>query len=663
MRNSNFYRKYKNQLFGKLWAETESAIKSGNLELNITPDDISCARSPAEIKRIIKKKLSSTVRDYIQILTLSNHNRLVYDSIRYSGNDAFELAQLYLRHDKIQMPEYDALGNPLVTPNDLRDVEPLISSLFAKKIGDLKFCKAPILHHYDQSDPEIYVKQADELLNAIIDDAIVLYCSSHQKAIGNSTLYSVQFAKALQNSKLSQLLMELSSGTENGRKKTTDNRTNAITTSVMAEILGYDIQTSPDDAPPISTSYRDTPEALIVSLIYLFHSRLNLPTGLPCDCWNKFVKKLKSYDGTSIKSPNDILDYFNLEYYDCKSTSSLSPENAPWNDCRQFLSHLVNSVHFSMPTEGITSEEKNNMYAYEKEIFSSRLVFLNYLNTSHTKRRRAFGPLSPRYEELILSPFPEENDKRLTYETPLLPNKNYYCASPSPRRRSRATRTLVFPTEDSFWIANTVSLVSTINETESNYSLLLHTFWYLQKLLGTGYGLNKSVTLDYLNRLTGAVDVALYTGTGRKTPKNENDSWESLRGLSYGGGSISFYSSSPPRKQSFSKYETETQVVRKSKHKYQSKLPYELYIRGLKTKYVIMKHAIFIHMVGVECINKILKSIYHCLDESNITHSLLSNFNPYADIDKMINVIVDGQEPRHFDYSNLVPEEDPDLST
>ena len=37
MRNSNFYRKYKNQLFGKLWAETESAIKSGNLELNITP--------------------------------------------------------------------------------------------------------------------------------------------------------------------------------------------------------------------------------------------------------------------------------------------------------------------------------------------------------------------------------------------------------------------------------------------------------------------------------------------------------------------------------------------------------------------------------------------------------------------------------------------------
>lgn len=99
MRNSNFYRKYKNQLFGKLWAETESAIKSGNLELNITPDDISCARSPAEIKRIIKKKLSSTVRDYIQILTLSNHNRLVYDSIRYSGNDAFELAQLYLRHE------------------------------------------------------------------------------------------------------------------------------------------------------------------------------------------------------------------------------------------------------------------------------------------------------------------------------------------------------------------------------------------------------------------------------------------------------------------------------------------------------------------------------------------------------------------------------------
>ena len=79
--------------------------------------------------------------------------------------------------------------------------------------------------------------------------------------------------------------------------------------------------------------------------------------------------------------------------------------------------------------------------------------------------------------------------------------------------------------------------------------------------------------------------------------------------------------------------------------------------------YVIMKHAIFIHMVGVECINKILKSIYHCLDESNITPSLLSNFNPYADIDKMINVIVDGREPRHFDYNNLVPEEDPDLST
>ena len=193
--------------------------------------------------------------------------------------------------------------------------------------------------------------------------------------------------------------------------------------------------------------------------------------------------------------------------------------------------------------------------------------------------------------------------------------------------------------------------------------MLLHTFWYLQKLLGTGYVLNKSVTLDYLNRLTGAVDVALYTGTGRKTPKNENGSWESLRGLSYGGGSISFYSSSPPRKQSFSKHETETQVVRKSKYKYQSKLPYELYIRGLKTKYVIMKHAIFIHMVGVECINKILKSIYHCLDESNITPSLLSNFNPYADIDKMINVIVDGREPRHFDYNNLVPEEDPDLST
>lgn len=68
-------------------------------------------------------------------------------------------------------------------------------------------------------------------------------------------------------------------------------------------------------------------------------------------------------------------------------------------------------------------------------------------------------------------------------------------------------------------------------------------------------------------------------------------------------------------------------------------------------------------MVGVECINKILKSIYHCLDESNITPSLLSNFNPYADIDKMINVIVDGREPRHFDYNNLVPEEDPDLST
>ncbi len=80
-----------------------------------------------------KKELPDIVSEYLHVLALSNHSRPAFDSIRYCGDDAKKLSELYLQKQLVY-EQVDSFGYPLVTPDELADTEWMTEFLFARKI-------------------------------------------------------------------------------------------------------------------------------------------------------------------------------------------------------------------------------------------------------------------------------------------------------------------------------------------------------------------------------------------------------------------------------------------------------------------------------------------------------------------------------------------------
>ena len=585
MRKKSFTKKYGNKVYGQLWSELETAICSGCWKENLFASDMQTQEyTVQEIQKTIKKELPDIVSEYLHVLALSNHSRPAFDSIRYCGDDAKKLSELYLQKQLVY-EQVDSFGYPLVTPDELADTEWMTEFLFARKIrtffsdGIGDNIESPMYYQFIQTEEDnekTYEKHADELLDALIEDAILLYLSKHQEPIKAKELYAVQVAKAMQSSKLKKLIAKISQGTPQRKKLVANRRINTITCSII-EILLSDRQNRNQEELFIGT----TPEILIIGVLYLIHTSSPFGISFPNDIWQQLVECLKHTPDVT-----NILKFIKQAYIDFEESAYAGSKYETWKKYNRFFSQFVSNIQIksflptfsSQPAAVETCPEQND------EIKTLKLTFLNYFIASPAQWKQALSHLSPGYTKKQLPSSYDDIDAILHVSSPM--NEDGTFEIPRFSHTLTARDTLIFPTEDLFWTFQSSSgLFLTIKAEDSNYSLLLHTFWEMQKLLGMGYSLNKSITLEYLNRLTGAADIALFTGTQKRAPRKKTQEWKPLCGMIYGGGKISFHALSPQKTQS-SKYPGNP-LICGAKHSYESNIPYELYVRGLKTKYVL----------------------------------------------------------------------------
>lgn len=643
MGRKSFAKKYSDKIYGQLWSELESNICSGVWSKDLFSLDIQAQEyTVQEIKKKIKRTLPDVVSEYLHVLALSNHRRPVFDAIRYSGQEAKTLAELY-QQKRPAWDNRDSLGHLLITPDRLSQLERMVKFLFAQKIKNLFNINTRDTipaHPYGpftprEDDDKDYEKCADELLEALIEDAILLYLSKHQEPVKAREIYTFHVAKVMQNSKLQNLIAKILQGAPETRKQTANRRINAITCSIIESLLPVREKRNAEEAF-IGT----IPELLIVAVLYLVHTSSSFGVSFPSDTWQTIVEYLKHTENINSKESRErVLEFLQQVYADLGETTYSNSAYAAWKEYNSFFSRFVNNVHFeSLPTvDSVGASDREISSDQNEENTILKLTFLNYFSASPAQWKQALSRLSPRYIKKELPSCYEEIESVLYVRSQITADGSFKM--PKVSRSLTAKDALIFPTEDLFWQSQGSALFSTITDENSNYSLLMHTFWELQKLLGRGYGLNKSLAIEYLNRMTGAVDIALFTGTKNKLPQKEVPNWQPLPGIRYGGGSIIFYAPSSQKTQN------NNQLYCATKHIYGSAFPHELHVRGLKTKYILDKYEILTHKKSVECLNLILKYIFDCLESSNLALTHTERFNPYSDLDFCIKVILDGVAP------------------
>lgn len=607
-----------NSKFARKWKKMEECILASHFSETDLCDVSNLSLS--EVYEKIRSSLPESARNLLHLLILANTKLSYFKSgIRYSGRFVADCHKLY--------PTYpDKEKRKIRKERQERGwltCDPIVLA-FLKKIGKSPFYKVSNPVSPDQPIESYFSAQYSDLLNAMIDDAVIRYLSCCPKTSPTIDVVNDIFNRLASQECVEAVKKIIPFQQANKRGSIAENRIVGVALTSYFSYL-YEKQLLSMKECTSSPLWHNSTYLPLVQL-YLLHHPQNL-----------------------LLSWKDISPYMQLSEKEADNLIKTSQKDGFLLQKIQAICGKMEREIHSLAFYGEKKEKQRSSWCNLQGVLLStlhqaslgksdlRIDFLNYFNAPYTARRQVSGRLASNYVSYDI-PEADQLDIQMQitqekFETITrlaqgeIDEEGKVIADYSDEGKmlnrgkfSKKTRVPIFLSEISFFTQSDKDLYNRISEQSSNFKNLWELFCLLQplednKTLSSASGFNRSVALNAFNNLSGAVDLIFHTGI----PESSCD-----RGFGAYRAEITF------RGNSDNEQKTLTLVG----------YPFELWCTGLKTKFTMLKYGILASIDDVECINNIIDWIYNCLCKSNINVEQITDFEPYRDIYDFMDLLM-----------------------
>ena len=611
-----FRRKNYNSMFAQKWKKTEDAVCRPEFPTsglyNVSNLSIS------NLHQKIRESLPLAACDLLRLLILANTKLTYYKTdIRYSGRFVVAVHKSYPAYHNEEKRRKQKENEQI----KWLEYDPTVLAFF-ETIGKSPFYQA--LNPSSPTEPieSFFSAQYDDLLNAMIDDALVRYLSNHPKTSLAGDMINYIFSR-LKSKECIEATQKIIPFQQTGKKDSIAQ--NRIAGVVLTSYLPY--------------LYENSTSSLLKNTSWsLWHNSAYLPSVLQYLLHHPQDLLLNWKDISSYKD-SQITDSFDFVQKLPKDLSNPQKIQALLN--RMEASILTPLFDDKKGKKWITQWhelECKLLSIFQKsssEMSDVQLEFLNYFNAPYTAKRQIASSFASNY---ISHNIP--TDDRLDAQIQIAKKQfetitrlgqaeidengtikeDYRDEGRILHRNqfSKKTRVPVFSSKISFFTQSDKVVYDRITEQPSNFMNLWGLFCLLQppvdENISSAIGFNRSVALDAFNNLSGTVDLVFHTGIPSSCCP---------QGFGTNGCSIELIGRDD-------NYPDAITLVG---------YPFELWCSGLKTKFTMLKHGILAHIEDVMCINNIIDWIYNCLCQSHVNADQLRSFEPYDDIYEFINLL------------------------
>lgn len=611
-----FRRENYNSMFAQKWKKAEDIVYDPKFSTTNLCDVSNLPLSSLYQK--IRASLPLPACDLLRLLILAN-TKLSYikSDIRYSGQ--FVVA-CHKSHPAYRDKEIRRAQKANEEMNWLSS-DPTVLA-FLKTIGKSPFYR--VSNPISPTEPieSYFSAQYNDLLDAMIDDAVIRYLTHHPKASSASDMINYIFNRITSQecTKAVQTIIPFQQRSKQG--PIAQNRIAGIALTLYLPYL-YENRAPfvlKDVFGPLWHNSAYFPSVIL----YLLHHPQDLLLN-----W----KDISPYINSQVTSSNEFVE---------KIPKDLSTPQK----IQAIRNHMEISILSPLFEDKKGKEKISRWHALECKLWSifqgissetsdMQIEFLNYFNAPYAAKRQISSKLASNYIGHNI-PIDDRLDVQLQitkeqFETSTLLGQSEIDENGTITEDHRddgkilhlakffkKTRVPVFPSKISFFTQRHNVIYDRITEQPSNFMNFWELFCLLQPTadepVSSIIGFNRAVALNAFNSLSGAVDLAFHTGI----PKSS--CW---RGLGTNGCSIRVTGYIDNHLDSI------TLVG----------YPFELWCSGLKTKFTMLKHNILASDHDIKCINNIIDWIYNCLCKSHVNADQIRNFEPYNDIYDFINLL------------------------
>lgn len=617
---SNSFKKFRrenyNSIFAQKWKKAEEAV--GNSKFSATDLCDVSNLSLSNLHQKIRQSLPLAACDLLRLLILANTSlTYIKSGIRYSGQFVVSVHKAhpaYRNEEKRRIQKESERAKWL-------SLDPTFLAFF-ETIG-----KSPFYQVHNPISPtepieSYFSSQYDDLLDAMIDDAVTRYLSNHPKAVPAKDAINYIFSRLTSKECIEATQKIIPFQQASKKDSIAQNRIAGVALTSYLPYL-YKNNTSSllkNTSWPLWRNLEYSPSILL----YLLHHPQNL-----------------------LLTWKDVAPY--MDFQAASSSEFIKKLPKDFSD-PQKMQAVLNRMELSILTpllDDKKGEERiSRWHALEcqllavfqntsSEIADIQVEFLNYFNVPYTAKSQISGGLASNYIHCDI-PVADRLDLQVQITREQFETKtslahieidetgaiNVDCSDEGKllnhTKFSKKTRVPFFQDKISFFSQYGGDIYSRITEQPSNFMNFWKLFCLLQPTAETNISsvieFNRAVALNAFNQLSGAVDLLFHTGISNSCCQI---------GFGMQGGSVSFtgYADGQPVSYTHVQY------------------PFELLCSGLKTKFTMMKYRILAFIDDVICINNIIDWIYNCLCQSHINIDQMRSFEPYDDIYEFINLL------------------------
>lgn len=617
---SNSFKKFRrenyNSIFAQKWKKAEEAVGDSKFSATGLCDVSDLSLSTLHQK--IRESLPLAACDLLRLLILAN-TRLagLKSGIRYSGQlvVASHKSHPVYRNERKRKTQKESERNTWLS------LDPTFLA-FLETIGKSPFYQVHNPMSPTESIESYFSSQYDDLLDAMIGDAITRYLSNHPKDVPARDSINYIFSK-LTSKECIEAAQKIIPFQQTSKKDSIAQ--NRIAGVVLTSYLPY--------------LYKNNTSSLLKNTSW--------PLWRNSGYFPSILLYLLHHPQDLLLTWKDIAPY--MDFQSAGSSEFIKKLPKDFSNSQK-MQAVLNRMELSILTpllDDKKGEERiSRWHALEcqllavfqntsSEIADIQVEFLNYFNVPYTAKSQISGGLASNYihcdipvadwldQQIQITKEKFETTTKLAHveidETGTM-TTDYSDEGKLLNRTkfSKKTRVPFFGDKISFFSQYGGDIYSRIIEQPSNFMNLWDLFCLLQPTAETNIssiiGFNRAVALNAFNELSGAVDLLFHTGISNSCCHE---------GFGTYGGSVTWVRDTDDQPDSF------THVA----------YPFELWCSGLKTKFTMMKHGILAFIDDIICINNIIDWIYNCLCQSHINADQMRSFEPYDDIYDFINLL------------------------
>lgn len=617
---SNAFKKFRrenyNSIFAQKWKKAEEAV--GNSKFSATGLCDVSNLSLSNLHQKIRQSLPLAACDLLRLLILAN-TRLTYikSGIRYSGQFVVASHKSYpaYRNEEKRRKQKEFERNTWLS------LDPTFLAFF-ETIGKSPFYQVHNPISPTESIEAYFSSQYDDLLDAMIDDAVTRYLSNRPKAFPARDAINYIFSRLTSKECIEATQKIIPFQQISKKESIAQNRIAGVALTSYLPYF-YKNNTSSLLKNTFGPLWRNSGYFPSILLYLLHHPKDLLLT------W----KDIAPYMDFQSASLSEFIKKLPKDFSDPQKMQAV-------------LNRMESSILTPLFDDKKGEERISRWHALERqllavfqnissEIADIQVEFLNYFNVPYTAKSQISGGLASNYIHCDI-PVADQLDLQIQitkekFETTTklahveIDETGTMIADYSDEGKllnrtkfSKKTRVPFFPDKISFFSQYGGDIYSRIIEQPSNFMNLWELFCLLQPTdetnISSVIGFNRAVALNAFNELSGAVDLLFYTGISNS---------RCHEGFGMYGGSVTWAG------------DTDDQPISISHVAH----PFELWCSGLKTKFTMMKYGILALIDDIMCINNIIDWIYNCLCQSHINVDQMRSFEPYDDIYEFINLL------------------------